>query len=314
MFKKQKLISTALVATFSLLLVIISWFALMQIKKETINNISDSLQSVNYAVQEAHKLMVDNKIQVVESYASSVTLVKLIEKVTRLKPEENQFTHPSQIEIRNLVSGLNSNFTLYGFEIIAPNGINLATDQQTTFKQPSIYRQEYSDLLSRVFNGQSTILPIIKSKLTNQFTITPENTSNIAIFFAAPIKNSQNQVIAVLSLTIDPIDYLNQLTELGQIGDSGETYALTQDGLLLTKSRFRHHLHRANLLQLDHQGGLILRIADPGGNLLQGYQPNIPPEKLPLTAMAKSISQKQSGLNLDAYRDYRGVEVLGVWT
>ncbi|PIQ95417.1 MAG: hypothetical protein COV67_15140 [Nitrospinae bacterium CG11_big_fil_rev_8_21_14_0_20_56_8] len=64
------------------------------------------------------------------------------------------------------------------------------------------------------------------------------------------------------------------------------------------------------------KGGTILNIQvrDPGGNLLEGYLPSLPMKNRPLTVMAASAVKGNSGINVDGYRDYRGVRVVGAWT
>jgi hypothetical protein len=58
---------------------------------------------------------------------------------------------------------------------------------------------------------------------------------------------------------------------------------------------------------------LSIRIADPGGNMLNGYIPTMKRSQLPLTVMSKSAIKGETSFNLDGYRDYRGVPVFGNW-
>lgn len=52
---------------------------------------------------------------------------------------------------------------------------------------------------------------------------------------------------------------------------------------------------------------------DPGGNLLTGYQSETELDAQPLTVMAQSAITGNNDLNIEGYRDYRGVPVLGAW-
>ncbi|MHC4429769.1 MAG: serine/threonine-protein kinase, partial [Planctomycetota bacterium] len=54
-------------------------------------------------------------------------------------------------------------------------------------------------------------------------------------------------------------------------------------------------------------------LRDPGGNLTKGFRPEAPRDTLPLTKMAASATAGIDGLDLEGYRDYRGVEVIGAW-
>jgi polar amino acid transport system substrate-binding protein len=59
---------------------------------------------------------------------------------------------------------------------------------------------------------------------------------------------------------------------------------------------------------------MAIQIRDPGGNLLDGFHPTLPLEQRPLTTMARAAIDSGSGMNLEGYRDYRGVTVMGTWT
>jgi hypothetical protein len=49
----------------------------------------------------------------------------------------------------------------------------------------------------------------------------------------------------------------------------------------------------------------------PGGNTVAGFQPTVPRDQQPLTRMARSATSGEDGVDLDGYRDYRGVLVGG---
>jgi serine/threonine protein kinase len=48
--------------------------------------------------------------------------------------------------------------------------------------------------------------------------------------------------------------------------------------------------------------------------MAQGHQPTVQLRELPLTYMAAEAIAGRSGVNVDGYRDYRGVQVVGAWT
>ena len=97
------------------------------------------------------------------------------------------------------------------------------------------------------------------------------------------------------------------------MGKSGETYAFDEDGTLITESRFDYQMRSIGLIRQDQSSILTIRIVDPGGNLTKGFHPNLPRDGMPLTKMAKDATAGNSRFNIDGYRDYRGIEVLGTW-
>ncbi|MDN5850133.1 MAG: universal stress protein [Nitrococcus sp.] len=109
-------------------------------------------------------------------------------------------------------------------------------------------------------------------------------------------------------------DFLRILAQPGPI-PSAETYAFDERGIMLSNSRFPDQLRRIGLLPSDKmvQTPRLVRVCDPGGNLLAGYGPTPPVEQRPLTVMAEQATAGHSGFDNRGYRDYRGVEVVGTW-
>jgi signal transduction histidine kinase len=59
---------------------------------------------------------------------------------------------------------------------------------------------------------------------------------------------------------------------------------------------------------------LTIAIRDPGGDMLQGHISPLPRPEQPLTRMARSAIAGHSEVDIEGYRDYRGVTVVGAWT
>jgi PAS domain S-box-containing protein len=133
------------------------------------------------------------------------------------------------------------------------------------------------------------------------------------MFFAAPVKNRQGRVMAVVTKRIDPTRDFTRLIQLGQIGKSGETYAFDRYGKLLSESRFDEDLHKIGLISEDQKSILAVSVRDPGGDMTKDFTPSIPRYQQPLTLMAREATTGNSGLNVTGYRDYRGVLVYGAW-
>jgi len=140
------------------------------------------------------------------------------------------------------------------------------------------------------------------------------NSANIpTMFFVAPIKNLQGQIIATVARQIDPSQDFTRLIQLGRIGNTGETYAFGRYGKLLSEIRFEEDLRKAGLLDQGEKSILSVSVRDPGGDLTKGFSPSVPRYQQPLTLMAEQATKGKSGLNVQGYRDYRGVPVYGAW-
>ena len=105
---------------------------------------------------------------------------------------------------------------------------------------------------------------------------------------------------AVLVFLVDPAQEFTAILERGRLGESGETYAFNREGILISESRFDQYLRDAGMIGVNQRGMLNVRIDDPSR---LGQSPVRP----------GGSEAQQGGVDLEGYRDYRGVEVVGAW-
>jgi uncharacterized membrane protein YeaQ/YmgE (transglycosylase-associated protein family) len=135
------------------------------------------------------------------------------------------------------------------------------------------------------------------------------------MYTAAPICDEQGQPLAALGLRIRPDDQFTEILHVARPGSSGETYAFDRAGVLLSQSRFDEMLKEIGLLvdRPESQSILSVQLRDPGVNLVDGARATLRRTDQPLTQMASAATQGQDGYDVDGYRDYRGVPVVGAW-
>jgi len=145
------------------------------------------------------------------------------------------------------------------------------------------------------------------------------------MFFIGPVRRANGSIIAVMTLRIDPSGEFSEILQFSTARESIDTYALSSEGLLLSESRFDESLRAIGLIKEDQTSALNIMALDPGVNLLKDSQPSLERSEMVLTRMAESVvrlstSRKRStlengapfiGINLQAYRDYRGLPVYG---
>jgi tRNA A-37 threonylcarbamoyl transferase component Bud32 len=136
-----------------------------------------------------------------------------------------------------------------------------------------------------------------------------------SMFVAAPVKAPNGTVVAVLGLRMKPQDEFSRIFSVARIGRTGETYAFDRRGVMLTDSRFGGQLKLIGLVPKgkDSTPILTLRLLDPGVDLVRGETPVKGRGDLPLTRMAAAAVTGEDGCDMDGYRDYRGVRVVGAW-
>ena len=169
-------------------------------------------------------------------------------------------------------------------------------------------------LLSRVFHGE-TILCIERP---SQPLLHPADASAdiplLSIF--SPVESDDDRIVAALMIrNIDRDGELDRILGHVYTGETGECYAFDRQGIMLTESRFNDDLVRIGLIPPDAKArsATVVSLRDPGGDLTAGYKPTRPLATCPLTSMAAHAVAGEDGIDLDGYRDYRGVQVIGAW-
>ena len=175
---------------------------------------------------------------------------------------------------------------------------------------------EYDQTLRRVLDGNNTVSPPFLSVATLE-DLSGRRTGNVPVMLVgAPVRDLNFSVVASLCFQLRPEEEFTRILQLGRVGESGETYAINRDALMVSNSRFTADLVKHRLLP-DEAGAeslLQLLIVDPGGNILEGHVASERPTKLEPTVMAQSAIAGETSLNVEGYRDYRGVPVIGAWT
>lgn len=180
----------------------------------------------------------------------------------------------------------------------------------TPLRNNDIRKALDGDVIVKIPSPQSMGLPV---PLSNQ---------SVSVLF--PIRGDDGNPLAVMlvqSRVFD--DELADLIKQWNSDDSTmEAYLVDAQGHLLTKNRnpenltrLRHRLNQSaeglKEKSVASPEGLLVR--DPGGNLLEGYDPTIRAANWPLTFAAEQLSKQVDGQRIDGYRNYVGVNVVGVW-
>jgi hypothetical protein len=173
----------------------------------------------------------------------------------------------------------------------------------------------FSGPLSRALDGVTNVSPPFPSIVALKDESGQIRTGVPTMLVAAPIRDDSFQVIGALALRIDPAQEFNRILSLGRFGKSGETYAFDKNGLMVSQSRFDDSLILNGVLA-DHAASrsiLQLLVRDPGGDITKGHRPTARRHELPFTHAVSEAVAGRAGVNVEGYRDYRGVPVVGAW-
>ena len=199
-----------------------------------------------------------------------------------------------------------------GFAIVGRSGLILASNKESALVGKFI-TAEFRQILKRVFQGEIIMeRPRLKGTL---ITDLKAQSSQPIMLAAAPVWDQTSAVPAVLVFAINPDKDFTRILSVARAGASGDTYAFDESGFLISDSRFEDQLKAAGIITDKPEARSILsvQIRDPGGDLTKGFRPATSMTDRPLTRMAKTAIAGDSGVDLNGYRDYRGVEVFGAW-
>jgi hypothetical protein len=222
-------------------------------------------------------------------------------------------TNPAQARLRGSLQPILDKRGYIGIFVIAQGSISLASMRDSNVGSTNLLVDQ-GDFLPKVFAGQTLL-----SRPMYSDVLLPDATGKLVegqptMFVAAPVRDEHGAVIAALTFRIVPYRDFSRIARLGRFGETVDTYGFDRSGKLLTESLFHEQLEDIGLLAPDQHELLTLEIRDPGGNMVKGYRPQISRTEQPLTRMAIAAVSEKSGVDVDGYRDYRGVEVVGAWT
>ncbi len=169
----------------------------------------------------------------------------------------------------------------------------------------------YSLFVRRALEGQATVSrPFAREAPPGQ------PAQGATMFVAAPVRAADGTVAAVLGWRMKPEEEFSRIFLAARMGESGEAYAFDRHGVMLTASRFDAELRYLGLIPDTPEATVILnlRLLDPEVDLERGDHPTLPRERMHLTRMAASATRQWQGCDVDGYRNYRGVKVIGAWT
>lgn len=113
-----------------------------------------------------------------------------------------------------------------------------------------------------------------------------------ALFSAAPILGENGESIGLLALAIDPAGDFTRMLRNSHFGDSGETYAVNAQGVIVSESRF----------------GAKIGLRATAGKPVKSNA-----AALPLSTLAgRMVNERRDSEEFTPYADYRGVQVIGV--
>jgi serine/threonine protein kinase len=210
---------------------------------------------------------------------------------------------PAQARLREILNPVVSLQEDAGYFVLDPAGLIVARMLEARIGDRAVFT--VADATARALEGKPVFLP---PTLKQKFAAVP------MAFLMVPIREADGRSSAVMALRILP-QRLAAMLSASRLGKSGETYAVDADGRMVTESRFAEEAEALGLLppEAGSRTTAVLEVRDPGKPLVPGEAISSPQKTWPLTWAAADVVAGHSGLNVDGYRAYRGVPVVGAW-
>ncbi len=276
--------------------------------QETLNeNITTGLQTILHANIQALQIVVEDERAYIQSWANDDEVRTLTEQLL-----SGQDPDHVRRELTKVVENAVTDDEYFGFAIIDGKGAIQVTNKADIFLNTTLSPVALK-LLGPILSAETLFgRPITENTLIEK----KASLSNRPLLLhKAPITDAHGNIIAALLFAVDPKKDFTRILSVAELGNTGSTYAFDEKGLMLSSSRFKSQLKQLGLIPDTPDGSavLTLELRDPGVDLTKGKKTTEPRDSRPLTRMAAAAVSGLSGIDIDGYRDYRGIEVVGVW-
>lgn len=304
------LASTALVVA---VFVIASWWSFGLIAKGRKAEVRAALRTVLETTRQAFRTWAREERAAARTWAEAPEVVRLTRELVGRPPRKAALLEaPAQARLRSLLGRVQQAKGYEGFFVISTTGINLSSSRDENLGVPNLL-SEQPNVLAKLLGGQTALsLPQLSDVPLTDLDGSVR-TNRPTMFVGAPIIDSTGLQLAILTFRLNPFLDFTELFQRGRIGDSGETYAFDEQGRLISESRFDEQLSEIGLVREGQRGLLNIEIRDPGVDLVKSRRRPAPGKAHDFTRMAESAIAGEDGYDVDGYRDYRGVRVVGAW-
>jgi eukaryotic-like serine/threonine-protein kinase len=215
--------------------------------------------------------------------------------------------------LRRLLQPELDHYGFSGYVVLDPGFVVVAAENEQVIgmQLPSGYEEG----LRRCLQGEILVTPPFPSVAMLVDEGGKVRPGVATMFAGAPMRAADGKVIGVLCLRIAPEKDFTRILATARAGESGETYAFSRTGLLLSASRFDDELKRLGLIPdtPGTQAILTLELRDPQVDLTRGKPSPKRRAEQPLTRPVAEAVAGRDGVEVAGYRSYTGEATVGAW-
>src|SRR3989337_3094954 len=152
----------------------------------------------------------------------------------------------------------------------------------------------FHNIQDTLYDGKTYISDVVNFSLTGD---APEKNGNglPSMFISSAVEGQSQDVMGAVILWMDT-SILNKAMKSIALGKTGEAYLVNKDGVMVSESKFSKYVKNANGMN-----AVSYKVVEPDTQTIT-------------KGVEKCITGKISGYDLDGYRDYDGLKVVGAWT
>ena len=304
----------------AVILAFVGWWVRGRMEGAMKSQIASNLQTILAANTEALRAWSATMKSQAELFADDHRVRELVAELVKveLPPETAAYgvlvNAPQNATLRTILKPAAEGRGFNGYVVLDTNFTVIASGREQIIgvKSPP----GYAPVFRQCFAGKSVVTRPFPS-----IAMLPDSEGNVragvpTMFAAAPIRRADGVVIAILGLRISPEKDFTRILATARSGESGETYAFDEKGLMLSASRFEDELKRLALIPdtAEAHSILTLEVRNPLVDLTAKKTSPKRRTEQPLTRAASEAIAGRSGSDVNGYRDYRGVPVVGAWT
>jgi len=305
---------------FALVLTVAGGTSYRRIEASVREEIGDQLESMLQANVTAMRVWLERQRAIAQAQArdpANLDLIQQLIAVADANPGSGEALNASPAQAR-LAQRLEAASALYGrqgFGVLDRRGFVVAGSGGAEIGRRSLIAE---DQLARVLAGETLVTRPGAWPMRDPETgrARQERSGIMLVIVPIPAETGEEGAIGVLGFGFHAEGDFTRILSSMRMAKSGETYAFSREGLMVSESRFDDQLRELGLIPSEpgSRSSLNLQIRDPGGDMTAGFVPSLPPLARPLTRASAEASQGLTGSDTHGYRDYRGVEVIGAWT
>ncbi len=310
--KRIRIISVSVLISLIILVLIVSLLELETIKKREYEAVLQNLEVVAASVNGSVQAYIGSRIRHMEVEAAEPIPRRYVEEMLQIPFDRRELLRSEElVKFKTYFNYRNRYMNYEGYSLISPEGNIIASVDENLVGKISPVMAYRPDLFERVLGGESTFIPPIPD--VEREEAAGGGIEKGVMYYTVPLRDTEGNVIAVLSQREDPDRDFMEFSKVGRTGLMGDSYLFDRNGTILTNSRFEDQLHDYGLLDRDLRSRLNIGMVDPGRALSAEKPFDRPSGELPPTKLFTEAMTGRSGRVAGSYRDYRGVEVLGAW-